>query len=68
MSENNAFIRLQESANGRVSVKLQKNQFAKDGAENYYGKLSVLPIAHRTFWTPWHLLFLLWTWERLQVF
>ncbi len=39
MSENNAFIRLQESANGRVSVKLQKNQFAKEGTENYYGKV-----------------------------
>lgn len=39
MSENNAFIKLQESANGRVSVKLQKNQFAKDGTENYYGKV-----------------------------
>ena len=39
MSENNAFIKLQESANGRVSVKLQKNQFAKDGSENYYGKV-----------------------------
>ena len=36
---NNAFIKLQESANGRVSVKLQKNQFAKDGAENFYGKV-----------------------------
>lgn len=39
MSENNAFIKLQESANGRVSVKLQKNQFAKEGTENYYGKV-----------------------------
>ncbi len=39
MSENNAFIKLQESANGRVSVKLQKNQFAKDGTESYYGKV-----------------------------
>lgn len=36
---NNAFIKLQESANGRVSVKLQKNHFAKDGAENFYGKV-----------------------------
>ena len=36
---NNAFIKLQESANGRVSVKLQKNQFAKEGTENYYGKV-----------------------------
>lgn len=36
---NNAFIRLQESANGRVTVKLQKNQFSKDGAENFYGKV-----------------------------
>ncbi len=36
---NNAFIRLQESANGRVSVKLQKNHFAKTGSENYYGKV-----------------------------
>lgn len=36
---NNAFIKLQESANGRVAVKLQKNQFAKDGAENFYGKV-----------------------------
>ncbi|MBQ4496754.1 MAG: DUF4469 domain-containing protein [Spirochaetaceae bacterium] len=39
MSENNAFIKLQESANGRVSVKLQKNQFAKEGIENFYGKV-----------------------------
>lgn len=39
MSENNAFIKLRESANGRVSVKLQKNQFAKDGSENFYGKV-----------------------------
>lgn len=39
MSENNAFIKLQESANGRVSVKLQKNQFAKDGKQNFYGKV-----------------------------
>ena len=28
INENNAFVKLQESANGRVSVKLQKNQFA----------------------------------------
>ncbi|MCR5080637.1 MAG: DUF4469 domain-containing protein [Treponema sp.] len=39
MSDNNAFIKLQESANGRVSVKLQKNQFAKDGTESFYGKV-----------------------------
>jgi len=39
MSANNAFIKLQESANGRVSVKLQKNQFAKDGIESFYGKV-----------------------------
>lgn len=39
MSENNAFIKLQESANGRVSVKLQKNQFAKEGTESFYGKV-----------------------------
>lgn len=39
MSVNNAFIKLQESANGRVSVKLQKNQFAKDGTETFYGKV-----------------------------
>lgn len=38
-STNNAFIRLQESANGRVSVKLQKNYFAKDGSENFWGKV-----------------------------
>lgn len=36
---NNAFIKLQEQANGRVAVKLQKNQFAKDGAETFYGKV-----------------------------
>lgn len=36
---NNAFIKLQESANGRVSVKLQKNNFAKTGTENYFGKV-----------------------------
>lgn len=36
---NNAFIRLQESANGRVSVKLQKNNFATDGSENFWGKV-----------------------------
>jgi len=36
---NNAFIKLQESANGRVSVKLLKNHFAKDGTESYYGKV-----------------------------
>lgn len=39
MGENNAFIKLQESANGRVSVKLQKNQFAKDGTESFYGRV-----------------------------
>lgn len=39
MSVNNAFIKLQESANGRVSVKLQKNQFSKDGTETFYGKV-----------------------------
>ncbi|HAZ96040.1 MAG TPA: hypothetical protein DCW73_02060 [Treponema sp.] len=39
MESNNAFIKLQESANGRVSVKLQKNQFAKDGAESFYGRV-----------------------------
>lgn len=33
---NNAFIKLQEQANGRVSVKLQKNQFAKEGEQNFY--------------------------------
>lgn len=36
---NNAFIKLQESANGRVSVKMQKNQFSKEGAESFYGKV-----------------------------
>lgn len=36
---NNAFIKLQESANGRVSVKLLKNHFAKDGTKSYYGKV-----------------------------
>ncbi len=36
---NNAFIKLQETANGRVSVKLQKNHFAKEGTENFYGKV-----------------------------
>lgn len=35
----NAFIRLQEQANGRVSVKLQKNQFAKEGEQNFYGRV-----------------------------
>lgn len=39
MGENNAFIKLQESANGRVSVKLQKNQFAKEGERNFYGRV-----------------------------
>ena len=39
MSVNNAFINLEESANGRVSVKLQKNQFAKNGSESFYGKV-----------------------------
>lgn len=39
MSVNNAFIKLEESANGRVSVKLQKNQFAKNGSESFYGKV-----------------------------
>ena len=39
MKANNAFIKLQESANGRVSVKLQRNQFAKEGTENFYGKV-----------------------------
>lgn len=39
MSVNNAFIKLEESANGRVSVKLQKNQFAKNGNESFYGKV-----------------------------
>lgn len=36
---NNAFIKLQEQANGRVSVKLQKNQFAKEGKQNFYGRV-----------------------------
>lgn len=36
---NNAFNRLQESANGRLSVKLQKNHFATDGSENFWGKV-----------------------------
>lgn len=36
---NNAFIKLQEQANGRVSVKLQKNQFAKEGEQNFYGRV-----------------------------
>ncbi|MBO7485754.1 MAG: DUF4469 domain-containing protein [Spirochaetaceae bacterium] len=40
MDKNNAFIKLQKSANGRVSVKLQKNQFAKEGTENFYGKVN----------------------------
>jgi len=39
MEANNAFIKLQETANGRVSVKLQRNQFAKEGTENFYGKV-----------------------------
>lgn len=39
MNANNAFIKLQQSANGRVSVRLQKNQFAKAGTESYYGKV-----------------------------
>lgn len=38
-SANNAFIKLQEQANGRVSVKLQKNQFAKEGEQNFYGRV-----------------------------
>lgn len=36
---NNAFIKLQESASGKVSVKLQKNLFAKEGDENFFGKV-----------------------------
>lgn len=36
---NNAFIKLQKSANGRVSVKLQKNHFAKNGENNFFGKV-----------------------------
>lgn len=36
---NNAFIKLQKQANGRVSVKLQKNQFAKEGEQNFYGRV-----------------------------
>lgn len=40
MFDNNGFIKLEESANGRVSVKLQKNQFAEAGTENYYGKVN----------------------------
>lgn len=39
MSKNNSFIKLQESANGRVSVKLQKNYFAKEGTSSFYGKV-----------------------------
>lgn len=39
MNENNAFIKLQEQANGSVSVKLQKNHFAKEGTENFFGKV-----------------------------
>lgn len=38
-NENNSFIRLQEQANGRVSVKLVKNQFAKEGEQNFYGRV-----------------------------
>lgn len=38
-SANNSFIKLQEQANGRVSVKLQKNQFAKEGEQNFYGRV-----------------------------
>lgn len=38
-SANNAFIKLQEQANGLLSVKLQKNQFAKEGEQNFYGKV-----------------------------
>lgn len=37
--KNNSFIKLQESAAGRVQVNLQKNQFAKEGVENFYGKV-----------------------------
>lgn len=36
---NNAFIKLQESANGRVSVKLQKNNLSEKGKESFYGKV-----------------------------
>lgn len=39
INENNAFVKLQESANGRVSVKLQRNQFAKEGTESFYGRV-----------------------------
>lgn len=38
-NSNNAFIKLEESAAGRVAVNLQKNHFAKDGTESYYGKV-----------------------------
>lgn len=39
-STNNSFIKLTESAAGRVGVKLQLNQFNKDSANpNYYGKV-----------------------------
>ena len=36
---NKAFIKLQESANGRLSVKLQKNHFATDSSENFWDKV-----------------------------
>ena len=38
-STDNAFIRLQEQANGRVSVKLQKNTFDRSGRESFFGKV-----------------------------
>lgn len=39
-STNNSFIKLTETAAGRVGIKLQLNQFNKDSANpNYYGKV-----------------------------
>ncbi|MCH5289792.1 MAG: DUF4469 domain-containing protein [Treponema sp.] len=39
LDANNTFITIQESVNGRVAVRLQKNQFARDGQESFYGKV-----------------------------
>ena len=36
---NNAFIKLDEQVNGKVSAKLQRNQFAKEGEESFYRRI-----------------------------
>lgn len=39
MNKNNVFIKLDETVNGRVSVKLQKNQLSKGEFKNFFGRV-----------------------------